>query len=675
MVDFLAQLEANFDTRPVSIIEFATTKEFCGKSLYPRQKLLLKLFFLEELNDYENRVLDYWLQGGRSRDEVVISPYIREQTQYLKEHGYRHFGEIVFVGGRRCSKGHITALSMAKKMYDTLRIDDPGKHFNMESNKSIYFSCIATSQDQAKTNQYGDFASTINSCMAIQKYIQKTQELEFSVKTQADMRRMEMWKREGRKVMRDTATLRGVALPANQASIRGTPTLVADFDEFAFFMQGESAQSDNECYEALKPSLDQFGREAMLFVKSSPFSKVGKFYERWEVAMAENNGFAFAPHVMGIQLPSWALYEGWWEADSGYYGPKTSIMVSPDWDNERKKEDGSYFYVEDDREAIIKMRSEESENPEKFKVERRGKWAETIDAYLMPEKVDEMFAGRPLQGGGYEPLFTNYNAPSGSHRYVAHLDPSSTTAGFGFALGHLEYIELDGQSAPHVVIDIAKRWSPDEFGGVIAWEDVLQEVLSYAKMFRPSEITTDQFQSLALIQGLRTELRQRNLSEVRVYEKVATASVNWKRWETFKTALYRGLVHAPNDNPGCIYASQELKYLQVMNTGQIPRVDKQSVGEIQTKDVADCISTVVETLIGNLMASTQRQDVMSQSVRVGAQGGYPMLLEGGQHPLGKLSLNTMHNYELAQLGRQARGRSKMAPVRTWGARPKSRRLG
>jgi hypothetical protein len=674
MADFLSQLESSFDTKPVGIVDFAQSRKFCGKPLYPRQKLLLKLFFLEDLTDYEERILDYWISGGRGGEEVIVCPGVRERIAWCKEHGYKHFSEIVFVGGRRSSKGHLTAISMTKKMYDTLRIDDPGIAFGISPDKNILFSCIATSQDQAKANQYGDFSSMVNSCAAMQKYIQKTQELEFSVKTQADLRRLEMWKRQGRKVMKDTAKLRGVALPANQASIRGTATLVADFDEFAFFMQGESAQSDKECYEALKPSMDQFGRESLLFVKSSPYSKVGKFFERWEVAMATDNDTPVAHNVLGIQVPSWAAYEGWWESDADYTGPKSTIMVSPDWDPDQRNPDGSYFYLEDDRESIIKQRQEERENPEKYKVEYRGKWAETIDAYLLPEKIDEMYSGRPIENG-YEPLYTNYLESSYNYKYVAHLDPSSTTAGFGFAMGHIEQLTVDGVTAPHVIIDIAKRWSPAEFGGVISWEDVVQEILSYAKQFRPTEITTDQFQSLALIQGLRSELRARNISETRVYEKTATAAVNWKRWETFKTALYRGLVHAPHDTDSAKWCALELKYLQVVNTGMIPRVDKQSVGEVQTKDIADAVSTVVETLIGNLMASSQREEMMGQTVRVGAQGGYPMMLQNGQHPLGNLSLNTMHNYELAQLGRAARGKTKPSPVRTWGARPRSRRLG
>jgi hypothetical protein len=41
-------------------------------------------------------------------------------------------------------------------------------------------------------------------------------------------------------------------------------------------------------------------------------------------------------------------------------------------------------------------RQEEAADPSKFKVERRGHFAEVIDAYFDPEMVDRMFKGRPL---------------------------------------------------------------------------------------------------------------------------------------------------------------------------------------------------------------------------------------------------------------------------------------
>lgn len=684
--DLIESLDTSFGNRKVSIVEFAESKKYCGKALYPRQRLLLKLFFLEDLTDEEERILDYWIAGGYQGSEIVISPMIRERMASLKSQGYDHFREIVLVGGRRCSKGFVTGMAMAKLMYDTLQLRDPAAHYGIDRDKEIYYSCIATSQDQAKKYQYADFSSTVNSCMAMQRYIQKTQELEFSVKTEADIAQIEAWKRQGRKVMRDTAKLRGAALPANSSSIRGSATMAAVFDEFAFFMQGESAQSDNECYEALKPSLDQFGQAAMLFCNSSPFSKVGKFHERFEIGMETDNGNPAAENVLALQFPSWALFEGWWE-DPTYIGPKKCITVSPDWDENRKVRDpetnletDEYFYTPEDREAIVIAREEERQNPEKYKVERRGKWAETVDAYLVPERVDQMFSGMPLpDASGYTPLRTNWRDSTYNHRYKAHLDPSGTTAGFGFAMAHVEPIVINGVEQDHVVFDIIKRWRPQDFPeGVIQWEEVMTELLDYIDIFRPFEVTFDQFQSNAPIQFLQRELRKRGIGEVRVYEKTATAQHNWNRAEIFKTALYMGLLHAPHDTEDNQWSNLELKYLQEIKTGRIPRIEKQDVGPVQTKDMADCIMECVETLIGNVIAGQSRVELAEATIRGAAQGGYPIGGPDrggkGKHSLGRLHQARLGEQALGNAGVAGRSRRAAPSQRTWGAKPGYRGL-
>lgn len=686
--DLIETLEASFNNRPVSIVEFAESKKYCGKTLYPRQRILLKLFFLEDLTPEEDKILDYWIAGGREGSEIVISPQIRERIATLKAKGYKHFREIVLVGGRRCSKGFITGIAMAKLMHDTLQLQDPADHYGIDKDKEIYYSCIATSQDQAKKYQYADFSSAINSCAWMQRNIEKTQELEFSVNTETDLRQKEEWKRQGRKVMRDTAKLRGAALPANSSSIRGSATMAAVFDEFAFFMQGDSAQSDNECYEALKPSLDQFGQDAMLFCNSSPFSKVGKFHERFNVGMEidKESGLPAAEDVLAIQFPSWALFEGWWE-DPTYTGPRKCITVSPDWDENRKVRDpktgletDQYFYVAEDRAAIVIAREEERQNPSKYKVERRGKWAETVDSYLVPERIDQMFSGRPLaDASGYEPLHTNWSDSTYNYRYKAHLDPSSTTAGFGFAMGHIEQIVINGQEQQHVVFDIIKRWQASDFPeGVIQWETVMDELLGYIDLFRPFEVTFDQYQSNAPIQSLQKELRARGIGETRVYEKTATAQGNWNRAEIFKTACYMGLLHAPYDTGDSKWSALELKYLQEVKSGRIPRVDKQDVGPVQTKDMADCIMEVTETLIGNVIASQSRVELAEASIRTGAAGGYPIggpdRGGNGKHSLGNLHAARMGEQSFGNVGAMGRSRRLAPPSRAWGAKPGYRRL-
>lgn len=636
-LDLVGQLEHSFNRKPVSIVEFAESPKFCNKTLYPRQKLLLKLFFLEDLTDAEEHILDHWIAGGYKGEEIEVSPYIRERMAWLKENGYKHFREIVLVGGRRCSKGFITGVSMSKLVYDLIQLQDPNKHYGIDADKEIVFSVVAAAQEQAKDMQYADFSSAINGCSALQRNIYKMQELEFSLMTESDIRKVEAWKRQGRRIQRDISTIRGKAMAANARTIRGSATMGIVFDEYAHFMQGENDQSDGEIYAAAIPALAQFGTAGMIFCNSSPYSKVGKFYERYEEGMASENGKPVNSTMLAIRLPSWALFEGWWE-DPDYAGPKKCITVSPDWDMNRKKEDDEgrildeHFYTEEDRQGILLARQEELSDAIKFKVERRGYFSEVIDAYLDPEKVDRMFLGRPEYNPAsnpetnphypmvYYPYNVNWNDATNQYNYVGHIDPSSTTAGFGFALGHIEYFQINDEIDSHVVFDIIKRWDPKKFqGGAIEWEPILEELLSYIRLFRPERITFDQHQNKWPMEWLNKEIRNRGLGETRIFERTADLQRNWNKAEVFRTALYHDRVHAPSDSADCEYAGNELKYLQEIKTARIPRVEKQDVGPIQTKDVADCIMEVVEVLIGS---EFDRSEALAMPVTMGSPGGY-----------------------------------------------------
>lgn len=682
-LDILGSLEANFNSKPISIVEFAESKKFCNRTLYPRQKLLLKLIFLEELTDLEEAILDEWLKGGRNGEEVEICQGIREKREWLKANGYKHFREVALVGGRRCSKGFITGLSLAKKVYDTIQLQDPGRHYGIDADKEIFFSCVAASQDQAKEMQYADFSAMVHSCQALQRNVFKLQETEFSVMTETDMRKLAEWKRQGRRVQRDISTIRGKALPANSRTIRGSAAMAIVFDEFAHFMQGESDQSDSEVYAAAIPSLGQFGRDAILFCNSSPYSKVGKFYQRFEVGMesgtdgGEEETPGGANAILSMRFPSWSLYEGWWE-DPTYKGPKKCITVSPDWNWQDTKEDGSYFFTEDDRMAIIQMQQEETDDPQKFKVERRGNFAEVIDAYLIPEMVDRMFEGYPtwddeLKVVHRREMSTNWDNPSWPHVYHAHLDPSSTTAGFGFAMGHAEDLLMDGRSEVHVLFDIIKRWNPKEFeDGVIDWEPILEEVLFYCNVFRPKTLTMDQHQTVYPMQWLKKEFRKRGI-ETRVWEKTPNARTNWNRAEIFRTAAYRDLVHAPNDTADAAYCALELKFLQEIKSGMTPRVEKQDEGPIQTKDMADCVMEVTESCIGNTLALEERES-LGGGASYGAPGGYR--LGGFQNSERGAALSAHYARRQGEQSFRPGGRSSSPSPerRPFGGRPLPRRF-
>ena len=688
-LDFVGQLEQSFNTKPVSIVEFAESPKFCNKILYPRQKLLLKLFFLEELTDSEERILDHWIAGGYKGEEIEISPNIRERTAWCKENGYKHFREIVLVGGRRCSKGFVTGISMAKLVYDLIQLQNPNEFYGIDRDKEIVFSVVAAAQEQAKDMQYADFSSAVNSCSAMQRNIFKMQELEFSLMTEKDIREVERWRREGKRVQKDTSTIRGKAMAANARTIRGSATMGIVFDEYAHFMQGENDQSDGEIYAAAVPALAQFGTAGMIFCNSSPYSKVGKFYERYEEGMAMDDGKAVNPTMMALRLPSWALFEGWWE-DPDYAGPSKCITVSPDWDENKQDENGDYFYTKEDRLAIPLARQEEQTDAIKFKVERRGYFAEVIDAYLDPTKVDRMFAGRPIWDEKEDPPLqhfpypVNWNDSTNIYRYVAHVDPSSTTAGFGFSLGHIEHFLMPTfdetgavtgtEPQAHVVFDIIKRWNPKEFkDGAIEWQPILDELIEYIEIFRPERLTFDQHQNRWPMEWLQKEIRRRGLGETRVFEKTADLQRNWNRAEVFRTALYHDRIHAPSDTSDCEYAGLELKYLQEVKTARVPRVEKQEVGPIQTKDVADCMMEVVEVLIGS---DFDRSEALAMPLTMGSPGGYRI---GGTSPDAKVPdelaawYNQRHGEQGFGAGRREVNRGNPAR-RPFGGRPVPRAL-
>jgi hypothetical protein len=700
-LSILDEVEQAFAPTDVGIHQFAESSDFCDKYLYPGQIVFLKLIFLEEMTGPEEDILTHWMNGGRNGTECLISPNIRERRDFLRENGYKHFREVQLAGGRRSSKGFMLGIAMAYVMYQTLLLGDPGGYYGIDRKRNIEFSCVAGSETQAKDYQYADFVSTIETCKPFQPYLVKSLETEFRVATPADLKESDAAKARGNKaILRDQARLRGKALAANASTLRGSATMVITIDEAAHMMPGESKASADQVYVAAEPSLDQFGLDGMMFLASSPYTKVGMFYEAFEHNMRPfdpNKPLDFTP-VIGdvdeevvvtngdprnfcIQYPSWLFYEGYRYFKTKYKQRERGrefgkmIQVSPDWNPEEEDAEGRPKYSIQDKGAILQARAREAANPEAYKVERRGKFAEVSDAFLNPMMVDQMYKGVPdgfeeMPNGDvirrFKPLFSNYGlgVATNLHRYKFHVDPSSTTAGFGFAIGHIEYFPdpVTGQDMEHVVFDLIKAWHPDAFGGVIKWAPILQEIATYAEIFRPFEITFDQHQSSDPIQDLQERLNAKNI-QCRVSEKFATNELNWKRWEVFKTALYQGLVHAPCDEtptPATFGSTQitskdELKFLQqIVGGGKYPKIEKQDIGPVQVKDRADCLAEVVYTLIGNLHLTHMRERLASSAIYGGSpggygigQGGYPT---GGKGPPGISEYYSRRDEKMSQYG-------------------------
>lgn len=640
------------DSRDIGIVEFS--EELCGKGLYPRQQVLLKLIFLEEMEGWEEDVLDEWMGGG----EAILSPKIRERRDYLREQGYHHFPEIVLVGGRRSSKGYVSGIALGKLLYETWKLGDPGRHYHIDPDKEIYFSCVAASLDQAKKFQYQDLTSTVTRCKPLVESefgLGKVQELNFSVNTASDKLYIAELKRRDIIVGRNFAKLRGNALAANADSIRGSATMAIIFDEMAFMEPTEGNRSSaDECYAAAEPSLAQFGRDGMVFMNSSPYTKQGIFYEKASQSFQLNDaGQPKYPDIFALQFPSWELFKDYGRKKnrkSGLPVYSKALMVSPDLDPAELNED--------DASLCKRERLRETSNPEKYKVERRAQWAEVISAYLMPEMVDAAFA----EEYGGRKIIPRGMGTYALQPYVGHCDPSSTTAGFGLAIAHIEQFENEHtrEEEPHIVFDLVKRWDPKEFphnNNVIDYIEVCEEILKLCVLYRPKTFTFDQWNSMAPMQWLQQNMSERGLS-TRIGMETATKAKNFHRWELFKTALYQGKVHIPSQCVDSEYAAMELKNLQLKN-GTVDKPDGNSL--IQTKDIADCIAECTRTLLSNILGFDQNTLI---DASFGAQGGYPI---GGAHPM-YAQLTSMSEYQ-----REIRSASP-SPTRSMDYRNRGRRV-
>jgi hypothetical protein len=593
---------------------------FCGQRLYPRQLTLLKLIYLEteNMSAYDIDVIDSWREGFmQKRDTFGVQPDIWDRIEYLKSRGYTHFPHVQAVLGRRASKGYIGGILGAERIAYLHSLDSWQRHYSLKAGTEGWLQVFATSQQQAQRTQFADIRYLVENCKYLQPWISTSKEGYFSIRTPADLRRIAELESKKVRVEREIASLKAIALSSSSATGRGLSSFSIFLDEFAHMVFGSgSVKSGEEIYEAAMPSLDQFGTDRLVYIPSSPFSKIGKFFELYQngcvlmksqkpdgstqltsvdakmLGLTDDDiekGIEEAtaePEMLIVQLPSWGLYEDW-ERSTSLGMPKFKRAVQ----------------VYDER-----MQRLENRNPEKFKVERRGQFADVQGAYLNPEKVDAIFE---------PPSWRNPLAPQDfgvlQHVYRIHCDPGRTNANFALAIGHLEDAPPDeyGEVWPHVIFDYLKVWNPADFQDhTIDYLLVQNEIAEVLRRFPSTQkISFDMWNSAGPISMLRQEFSPR----IRVVEENFNEAANQKRAELFKSALNLGWIHSYRDSygdQGTCLLEQEMKFLTEVNG----KVRKQDFGPVTTKDLFDCVAVVSTTMLHSAL------DIWMK--RLGLQGAF-----------------------------------------------------
>lgn len=615
-----------------------------------------------------DELMRFEAKGGIARG---LAPDWHTRLKMCQAEGRSWFREVVPIIGRRGSKGYIGGLAGAYVLYKYLQKLDPQGYYGIDRDKKLLAIVFAGKREQAKANQWRDLVDVIVGGPCFAKSIENSLAETLSIRSANDAARIKRMKDAGIKTSMDMATFQIVPKESTMMAGRGPTSFMQFYDEMGHVVASGANRSAEEVYQAATPSLDQFGVDGFIYEGSSPWQMTGQLYENYEQALAVDpvTRLPLRPEMLMLQLMSWDLYQDWQIADQIPYVPgghaRRSYIIlkklnrieaepegSPRPTEHDEKGDYCTVYPAEeispgvyrqpiDRHSALsrwqdhdnagrpvgelhvknfnelqgaksaydeQMKRLERANPDTFRVERMSQWASALDAYLNYEQIMEMFG--PWLGAKLEQQKQGIL----SRNYIGHGDPSKSGANFGFAIAHTEGPDADGLY--HVVFDKIHAWHPSDYpSGRIDYISIEQEIIDFGKAFMPSDLTFDQFNSAGMIQRIQRALNAANLPKrITVYEHTATAPVNWKMAETFKTALNMGLIHAPYFE----LAELELRFLQ-LTTNQ--KVDKQTSGPVQTKDVADAMFNVVYHLIGEQMGAFLKQELGALGVRGSQAGG------------------------------------------------------
>lgn len=678
-------------------ITWATSPEYLGTDahLYPRQATILKTIFLREdlFTAYDYDVIGEWSETFQRTGNEGCQPDMLDRIRInstctcghrMWDHdatkcqsdqchcdrydGRWWFREVLMVLGRRGSKNHLGAICGSLVLWHYMwRPGGPQKFYGVSRNKKLRAIVFGGKKEQARANQWQDLNDAITNAACFAPYISKPQTERLTVFAPSDKLRLQRMHSMGIEPEADIATFEIVPSESTLTAGRGPTSFMQFYDEMAHVVATGANRDAEAVYGSATPALDQFGKDAFLYEPSSPWQMMGQFFVNWEHSIEVNEDGSLAyPEMCMFQLPSWSPYEDWEDAHRiPMLPPKARLLAIEEIktdvvDTQEVVEVEGASFVEQlvpspcfepllDVGAIQvydeAMRQLEKANPATFSVERRSHWAESLANYLDRAKIEEAFG--PWNGG----LLKVQSAGILSRSYKAHGDPSKNNANFGFAIAHTEW---DVESRMHhVVFDVIHHWKPSDWeDGNVDYLEVIDDLTGYIDAFMPEELTFDQYNSVAPIATLQQHVHGAGLPKsITIFEKTATRPLNWRRCETFKSALNLGFIHIPMlDAQGAINDASELLELELRFLEEKNGVvDHPASGPVQTKDVSDCVMECVFALIGRQMASILGQELSDVGVSggmLGGQSGPGIMSPGGRPmPLGQQSVE--NQFELA----------------------------
>ena len=263
----------------------------------PAQKFLMKLYYKIPL---ETEIKTIPIRD-KFNERTLYMFTEQEYLEYLYNEGRCNIkyiddkprNELVMIVGRRGTKSSISSWIAAYETYKLLKTYHPQKYYGLLPDAEVNITCVATSEDQANLlfrQVLGHYAH----CTYFHRYMNRPTADKVLIRSRRDL---EKYGEEGK------ASIIVRSAPCSARGLRGAGNILVIMDEQAHFVdeKTQSNKSDTAVYDAITPSVAQFGMDGKIINISSPLNKSGML---WDLYCQSLSG---SENILMIQAPSWEL--------------------------------------------------------------------------------------------------------------------------------------------------------------------------------------------------------------------------------------------------------------------------------------------------------------------------------------------------------------------------------
>lgn len=488
--------EDEFEERPVSIEEFATSERFCN---------------LKGLSDYQY-------------DIVRASTQIFRKDTLIRLHGQAEgerrwkatCNEVIMQLGKGSGKDFTSTVACAYIVYLLLCLRDPAKYFDKPDGDAIDILNVAVNSEQAKNVFFKGFVNRLEKCAWFTgKYETTANAVRFpkAITVHSGHSQRESWE--------------------------GYNFILVILDEISGFQmestsgndQAKTAQAIYDMYRASVDSRFSLGKVLLL---SFPRFKGDFITQRYDEVVDEKE--------VVIREHTFVIHEDLdpndpenqftirWEEDHiiTYKEPNVFALKRPSWEVNPGKE------IEDYKGAFMRNH-----------VDALSRFAcmppEAVDAFFKSrEKVEAAFRTTPLavdESGVFNP---NFKPESEDTMYFVHVDLAEKHDRCAVALAHVsKWVNVDygtiSSVQPIITVDAVRWWTPSSDKSV-EFDDVRDYILDIKRRgFRIAKATFDRWNSHQIMQ----ELQQYGI----VTENLSVAK---KHYDDFQIAVNEERVVGPS---------------------------------------------------------------------------------------------------------------------------------